>query len=127
MIDTSGSYRSGAIAYSKARDGHSSNRIAFIANAYAVAQRRSTKTGSFSKIKSNSNVSSAVAQEHSSLVTSADELALVHDTSMWSYLHMDSASSRRALASGLLSCDYNSTQLYSQRTLCFSSVIDTKR
>ena len=68
-------FRAGASAYRNAGEWTQQQRDRFIANANAVAQRRSTETRSFS-----TTVSSATAEGSSSSETSADELALDYDT-----------------------------------------------
>ena len=75
MTDTSDSFRHAASAYRNAGEWTQQQRDRFIANANAVAQRRSTETRSFS-----TTVSSATAEGSSSSETSADELALDYDT-----------------------------------------------
>ena len=80
MTGNINSFRSGAAAYRNAREWTQQQRDCFIANANAVAQRRSTETRSFSRTENNTIVSSAVADESTSSETSADELALDYDT-----------------------------------------------
>lgn len=78
MTDMSDSFRSGAAAYRNGRELTKQQRDRFIADANAVAWRKSAETRSFSRT-GNTDVSSAVAEEPSSSETSADELALDYE------------------------------------------------
>ena len=79
MTGNINSFRSGATAYRNAREWTKEQRDRFISDANTVAQRQSTETRSFDE-NEDTDVSSDAEEESDNSETSADELALDHDS-----------------------------------------------